>query len=41
VWDESGQYGAAAYLRTLKVDIYVDPLEASMGAFDDEAMPFD
>jgi hypothetical protein len=41
VWDESGQYGAAAYLRTLKVDIYVDPLEASMGAYDDEAMPFE
>lgn len=40
VWDESGQYGAAAYLRSMKVDIYVDPLEATMGMYDEEELPF-
>lgn len=43
-WDESGQYGAAAYLRSMKAYVYIDPLEAEMMAdLDDSApeMPFE
>ena len=41
-WDDTGRYGAAAYLRSMKLDIYVDPLEAKMGFYDnDEPMPFE
>lgn len=42
VWDETGKYGASAYLRSMQVDIYVDPLEATMGMYDgEEELPFE
>ena len=40
-WDESGQYGAAAYLRSMRLDIYIDPLEAAMMAEDEAELPFE
>ena len=39
-WDETGNNGAAAYLRSMWLDIYIDPLEAAMMAEDDEELPF-
>ena len=40
-WDESGQHGAAAYLRSMRLDIYIDPLEAAMMAEDEAELPFE
>lgn len=41
-WDDSDEPNASAWLRSMKVYVYVDPLEAEfMSEMDDEEMPFE